>query len=141
MLQRPIFSLALVVLIQHPAVLCDNNVGEKSRREEEYTLCPPGKTFSGQLLRSTAARSNLDCLVQCSLTAGCVAVNVCPAGQGGLVDCGLLSQINRDVCGNLQGASHPSCFFAQKVQIVIIIMEICKAPTLRLKALNKHTHT
>ena len=23
---------------------------------------------------------------------------------------------------------------------VIIIMEICKAPTLRLKALNKHTH-
>ena len=24
--------------------------------------------------------------------------------------------------------------------IIIIIMEICKAPTLRLKALNKHTH-
>ena len=24
--------------------------------------------------------------------------------------------------------------------IVIVIMEICKAPTLRLKALNKHTH-
>ena len=24
--------------------------------------------------------------------------------------------------------------------ILIIIMEICKAPTLRLKALNKHTH-
>ena len=23
---------------------------------------------------------------------------------------------------------------------IIIIMEICKAPTLRLKALNKHTH-
>ena len=24
--------------------------------------------------------------------------------------------------------------------MIIIIMEICKAPTLRLKALNKHTH-
>ena len=24
--------------------------------------------------------------------------------------------------------------------IIIIIMEICKVPTLRLKALNKHTH-
>ena len=24
--------------------------------------------------------------------------------------------------------------------IIIIIMEICKAPTLRLEALNKHTH-
>ena len=24
--------------------------------------------------------------------------------------------------------------------LLIIIMEICKAPTLRLKALNKHTH-
>ena len=24
--------------------------------------------------------------------------------------------------------------------IIIIIMEVCKAPTLRLKALNKHTH-
>ena len=24
--------------------------------------------------------------------------------------------------------------------VIIIIMEICKAPTLRLKALNKHTH-
>ena len=24
--------------------------------------------------------------------------------------------------------------------LIIIIMEICKAPTLRLKALNKHTH-
>ena len=24
--------------------------------------------------------------------------------------------------------------------IIIIIMEICKAPTLRLKAMNKHTH-
>ena len=24
--------------------------------------------------------------------------------------------------------------------IIIIIIEICKAPTLRLKALNKHTH-
>ena len=26
------------------------------------------------------------------------------------------------------------------VFIIIIIIEICKAPTLRLKALNKHTH-
>ena len=25
-------------------------------------------------------------------------------------------------------------------QFVLIIMEICKAPTLRLKAVNKHTH-
>ena len=29
----------------------------------------------------------------------------------------------------------------QKSIIIIIIMEICKAPTLRLKALDKHTHT
>ena len=28
----------------------------------------------------------------------------------------------------------------QLLLIMIIIMEICKAPTLRLKALNKHTH-
>ena len=27
------------------------------------------------------------------------------------------------------------------MMIIIIIMEICKAPTLRLKAPNKHTHT
>ena len=40
------------------------------------------------------------------------------------------------------------CSFTQRVLnihgrgyscVVIIIMEICKAPTLRLKALNKHT--
>ena len=30
--------------------------------------------------------------------------------------------------------------FAGDYDIIIIIMEICKAPTLRLKALNKHTH-
>ena len=28
----------------------------------------------------------------------------------------------------------------QQQSILLIIMEICKAPTLRLKALNKHTH-
>ena len=28
----------------------------------------------------------------------------------------------------------------KSVRFIIIIMEICKAPTLRLKALNKHTH-
>ena len=26
-----------------------------------------------------------------------------------------------------------------RIALIIIIMEICKAPTLRLKALNKHT--
>ena len=31
-------------------------------------------------------------------------------------------------------------YFRSLVLIIIIIMEICKAPTLRLKALNKHTH-
>ena len=30
--------------------------------------------------------------------------------------------------------------FVVVVVLIIIIMEICKAPTLRLKALNKHTH-
>ena len=30
---------------------------------------------------------------------------------------------------------------AQNYLIIIIIMEICKAPTLRLKALNKHSIT
>ena len=28
----------------------------------------------------------------------------------------------------------------RKILLLIIIMEICKAPTLRLKALNKHIH-
>ena len=27
------------------------------------------------------------------------------------------------------------------ISVIIIIMEICKAPTLWLKALNKHSHT
>ena len=30
--------------------------------------------------------------------------------------------------------------FSASAVTVIIIMEICKVPTLRLKALNKHTH-
>ena len=30
--------------------------------------------------------------------------------------------------------------FCQELEIIIIIMEVCKVPTLRLKALNKHTH-
>ena len=29
---------------------------------------------------------------------------------------------------------------SKMVSTIIIIMDICKAPTLRLKALNKHTH-
>ena len=37
--------------------------------------------------------------------------------------------------------SSPCDLCGRKVTLVIIlIMEICKAPTLRLKALNKHTH-
>ena len=32
------------------------------------------------------------------------------------------------------------CTICEVAVIIIIIMEICKAPTLRLKALNKHTH-
>ena len=34
----------------------------------------------------------------------------------------------------------PSLALVLKVLIIIIIMEICKAPTLPLKALNKYTH-
>ena len=30
--------------------------------------------------------------------------------------------------------------FCQELEIIIIIMEVCKVPTLLLKALNKHTH-
>ena len=31
-------------------------------------------------------------------------------------------------------------FGSSNVMRIIIILEMCKAPTLRLKALNKHTH-
>ena len=46
---------------------------------------------------------------------------------------------------NGENNSFPAEFFLSRLSgrptmIVIIIMGICKAPTLRLKALNKHTH-
>ena len=32
------------------------------------------------------------------------------------------------------------CFVIGVIILIILIMEICKVPTLQLKALNKHTH-
>ena len=119
MLKLPVLALALVFLLHHNAVSCDN-VGDKTTREEEYIQCLTGKIFNGQLLHSIAARSSLDCLSECTQTEGCMGVNVCPAGQGGLVDCGLLSQVNPAQCGDLQDASHSSCFFAQKVKDTVM---------------------
>lgn len=118
MLKPSVFSLTLVLLINLNAVSC-LNVREKLAEEVKYIRCQRGKTFEGQLLDSVTRRSSLECLAECSHTARCMAVNVCPAGQGGLVDCGLLSQLNREQCGDLQDASHASCFYAQKVNDTI----------------------
>ena len=43
-----------------------------------------------------------------------------------------------DLCAPVRKASHWDV--GQQANIIIIIMEICKAPTLWLKALNKYTH-
>ena len=48
-----------------------------------------------------------------------------------------LTRVSNDVT-DLDGAIH---VLGDSMHLItIIIMEICKAPTLRLKALNKHTH-
>ena len=68
------------------------------------------------------------------------------AGGGGMVVLPVGQNMFREGCYSLKvnglTCSLPIfCIFnAASLFVIIIIMEICKAPTLRLKALNKHTH-
>ena len=50
----------------------------------------------------------------------------------------IINAVYDHFCGYLP--TYLSCFLYTWQTAYIIIMEICKAPTLRLKALNKHTH-
>ncbi|KAK7505134.1 hypothetical protein BaRGS_00003704 [Batillaria attramentaria] len=79
--------------------------------EDLYTRCPSGLISNGQQMRVVTGRSRVDCAVRCSLTAGCVGVNVCPVEHDGRVSCALLSNIDPSGCDNLDVDSSGECVF------------------------------
>ncbi|KAK7095310.1 hypothetical protein V1264_006736 [Littorina saxatilis] len=77
----------------------------------------------GDHLETSQARSPLACFARCSLTAGCVAVSVCPREEPGpyghprkAANCTLFSGVESVECNGMIAADSTRCFSARKDQ-------------------------